>query len=186
MTASIHDWRGLLLACLALASLGFANAEAAERTFETPIGTIVLDTASDWKDLRPVPGDLNGVAFQVGAEGRTMQFILATIDEAIDEMFTAEECRELAELMRKEEIKNNVVVSDRVQSLVGKVFAGGYFTARGRTSAVPKSGEYEHMYSGAISTGSAPLVFTIAWNDGGKIAADRALSAVSGLRLRSR
>jgi hypothetical protein len=176
------DFRGILRGvCLAIVSLGVADAEAAERIFETPIGTIVIDTASDWQDLRPVPGDLNGIAFQVGVEGRTMQIILATIDEMLDEKFTAAECRELAELMRKDEIKNNVVVSDQARSFTGAEFSGGYFTLRGRKPT--KAGEYEHGYSGVISKGTAPLVFTIAWNDGGKIAADRALSALSGLRL---
>ena len=169
--------------CFAIC-LAIDDAAAAERKFETPIGMIVIDTDPAWKDLRPVPGSVNGVAFESGKGESAMQLVLATVEEA-GQNVDAQTVRKLAEETRKSEVAGGLRVSD-LKSFTDSKLTAFYYEGTGPTGAKPKPGEFERMIAGYIYTNSFPLVFTIAWNDGGKAAADRALDAVKRLSISGR
>lgn len=172
---------GRALIAVAVSWLAPGEATAAERKFETPIGMIVIDAEPAWKDLRPVPGGVNGIAFEVGSGERNMQLVLATLDDA-GQNVDAQTVRKLAEELRQLEVADGVDLSE-LRSFTGSPLIGFYYQGTGAASAKPKPGEYKNMIAGLIYTNSFPLMFTIAWNDGGKSAADRAFDAVKRLKI---
>ncbi len=183
MTKSLrHASRALLAGAAFWLSIG--DAAAVERKFETPIGLIVLDADPAWKDLRPVPGGVNGIAFEVGNGGQAMQLILATVEEA-GQNVDAQMVRKLAEELRKSEAGEGLRVSE-LKSFNGSKLIAFYYEGAAAPGAKPKRGEFTGMIAGCIYTNSFPLVFTIAWNDDGKAAADRAFDAVKRLKIVSR
>jgi hypothetical protein len=171
-----------LMATLMLAA---AQAGAVDRKFDTPIGIIVIDSDASWNDLRPAPGGVNGIAFETGPGGQTMQFVLATFDGVDGKDFGASKSRELAEGMRKAEVKDGITVSPELMTFAGTQVRGFYFL-RAAKATVARKGEFANMHSGVLTTVSGPLMFTISWNEGGKGAADRAFDAVKRLTITAR
>lgn len=177
-------YSGAAILAVAVLCLAVGTAAAAERKFETPIGTIVIDADPAWKDLRPVPGGVNGIAFEVGKGGQAMQLVLATVEEA-GQNIDAQTVRKLAEEVRKSELEEGLKVSE-LKSFAGSKLTAFYYEGTGPAGVQPKPGEFKGMIAGYIYTGTFPLVFTIAWNDDGKAAADRAFEAVKRLEIDTR
>jgi len=173
----------LLIGCAVIA-IGVADARAVERKYETAMGLIVVDVDSGWTGVRQMPDNLNGIGFQVG-DGRAMQFLLGAIDEMPPDGTDIVGLRRFADALRRSEANDKIIVSDTLLSISGPQFRGYYYLAT-NSAAVPAPGDYKHMYTGFILAGSNPLMFTIAWNTGGKPAADRALHAVRTLTLAPR
>ena len=175
---------GRTVVALAASLLLVGGVVSAERKFETPIGRIVLDTDPAWKDLRPVPGGLNGIAFEMGSGARAMQFVLATVEEA-GQNVDAPTVRKLTEELRRAESNGHITVSE-LKSFAGSRLTGYYFEATGVPGTRLAPGEYRRMIEGFIYTNSFPLAFTIAWNEEGAAAAARAFDAVKRLEIQGR
>ncbi|MBC8026769.1 MAG: hypothetical protein H7Y89_12310 [Steroidobacteraceae bacterium] len=180
MATSLRDASHALVVATAL-WLAIGDAASAERKFETPIGMIVIEIDPAWKDLRPVPGGVNGIAFEVGSGERAMQLVLATVEEAGQNVDT-QTVRELAEEVRKSELEEGLRVSE-LQSFTDSKLIAFYYEGTSPAGAKLKPGEYKGMIAGYIYTNSFPLVFTIAYNGEGKAAADRAFDAVKRLKI---
>jgi hypothetical protein len=129
-----------------------------------------------------MPDGMQGIGFETD-RGRTMQFLLGTIEQLPQGTADAGTLRMLANDMRKSDAADGLRVSDDLLALSGPNFRGYYYLATNPASPAP--GDYKQMYVGFIAVGSNPLMFTIAWNAGGKAAADRALQTLNRLRIRS-
>lgn len=173
-----------MFAAIAASWFFVAGAGGAERKFDTPIGRIVVDADPAWKDLRPAPGGLNGIAFEAGNGGRAMQFVLATVEGA-GQNVDAPTVRNLAEELRRSEVDDRIRVSE-LKNLAGSQLTGYYYEATSAPGVPLGRGDYRRMIAGFIYTNSFPLAFTIAWNEDGEAAAARALDAVKRLQIAGR
>jgi hypothetical protein len=171
--------------CAATFVLAFDNAVAEERKYATPVGAVIVDIDSGWRQVEAEIEGMSGIAFEVGSGGRTMNFMLMANDDASTDAIDPAAVRKLAEDWRKEEMANKVTVSE-IRDLTGKHVSGYYFQGKGAPGAKPTAGEFTSMIAGVILTGTMPLIFTVAWNEGGEAPADRAFAAVKGLRFASR
>jgi hypothetical protein len=180
----IHSRRGTAL--LSLLSCGFAAAPvcAEDQKFATPVGTIVIDVDSQWRPAEMTAEGMSGIAFEVGSGGRTMNLLLGTVD-GVDERFDAAGVRNLVEELRQSEETDGKSTTE-VTDYTGSATNGFYFVVTGVPGTTPRAGEYRWMITGMVVTDNAPLVFTIAWNEGGKAVADRAFASVKGLRIARR
>jgi hypothetical protein len=171
---------------LSLLSCGFAASPvyAEDQKFETPVGTIVIDVDPQWRPAEMTAEGMSGIAFEVGSGGRTMNLLLGTVD-GVDEQFDAAGVRNLVEELRKSEETEGKSTTE-VRGYTGSATNGFYFLVTGAPGIVPKAGEFRWMITGLVITRNAPLVFTVAWNEGGKAVADRAFASVKGLRFVSR
>jgi hypothetical protein len=174
------------IAIVSLMSSGFAASPvfAEDQKFVTPVGTIVIDVDSQWRPAEMTAEGMSGLAFEVGSGGRTMNLLLGTVD-GLDERFDAAEVRKLVEELRKSEGTDGKSTTE-VTDYRGSATNGSYFQVTGVPGIAPKEGEYRWMITGMVVTDNAPLIFTIAWNEGGKAVADRAFASVKGLRFVSR
>ena len=163
-----------MLACVV------ATAGAVERKYETPMGLIVVDVDAAWKMMGQVPPAINGIGFEQDG-GRTMQFVLGSLNEMPPDGTDIVGLRKVAEALRLSEKADGLVVSDSLLSLSGPQFRGYYFVATAKRKTLPE--HFDKMYSGLVLAGSNPIAFTIAWNEGGEDAAKRALGAVERLKL---
>lgn len=168
-----------------LSLLGATAAMAEDQKFATPVGTIVIDVDPQWRPAEVQVEGMSGLAFEVGSGGRTMNFALMANDEGSQDAIDPAVVRKLAEDWRKEEMANKVTVSE-IKDLTGRHVSGHYFHAKAAPGARPTGGEFTSMIAGVILTGSMPLIFTVAWNEGGEAVADRAFASVKGLRFVSR
>jgi hypothetical protein len=169
----------------ALLWLGVADAMAVERKFETRIGIVTVDVDADWRIVNAEPEDASGISFELGRGGQTMQFFLGTTNEPGNQEISPAAARKLVEDVRTDEIAEGFK-ADEVSAFTGSQFSGYYFRETGVPRPTPRPGEYTWQIVGVLVTPSAPLLFTIAWNDGGKAAADRAFAAVKQLKLSKR
>jgi len=170
--------RVLVIAAL-LASPGTAS--ATEHEYDTPLGVIVVDVDPNWKEVARMPDGMEGIGFETDS-GRIMQFLLGSIAELPNGSADAGTLRLLANDMRRSDANDGLKVSDDVLALSGPNFRGYYYLAT-NPAAVPAPVDYQQMYVGFVAIGSTPLMFTIAWNSGGKAAADRALATLNRLRI---
>jgi hypothetical protein len=173
--------RGIAILSLLSCGLAALPVRAEDQKFASPVGTIVIDVDLQWRPIDMAAEGMSGIAFELGAGGTTMNFMLGTVD-GLDERFDAAEVRKLAEEMRKSEVTEGKTTSE-LRDYRGSRANGVYFQATGTPGVAPKAGEYRWMIAGVVVTDSAPLIFTIAWNEGGKPAADRAFASVKGLRF---
>jgi len=181
----MHEWvrkSGRWL--LAVLFLGFGDAMAGETRYSTPLGTFVVDVDSNWNEMSSLPEGMEGIGFQVG-NGKVMQFILGTVEDLPAGSADAGTLRLLTNDLRRSDAKDNLAVSEELMSLSGSNFAGYYYLATNPAS-VPAPGDFKFMYTGFIAVGSDPVMFMIAWNAGGKTAADRALAVLKRLRVERR
>jgi hypothetical protein len=183
MIAAFRD-ANRALALLALTWLGAGDAMAEDQKFATPVGTIVIDVDSQWRPAEMTAEGMSGIAFEVGSGGRTMNLLLGTVD-GLDERFDAAQVRKLVEELRKSEDTGGKSTTE-VTDYTGRATNGSYFQVTGAPGIAPKEGEYRWMITGMVATDNAPLIFTIAWNEGGKAVADRAFASIKGLRFASR
>lgn len=160
------------------------NAMAAESRYATPLGTVVVDVDSNWSEMSSMPDALEGIGFEVD-NGKVMQFMLGILEDLPPGSADAGTLRQLTNDLRRSDAEDNLTVSDEVMSLSGLNFRGYYYLATNPAS-VPAPGDFKHMYTGFIAFGSDPLLFIIAWNAGGKTAADRALATLKRLRIERR
>ena len=184
MTATPGSLARLLVASLAAMLLGIGDAAAVDRRYTTPIGVVIVDVDVNWTEMRSLPDGIEGIGFEVG-NGTVMQFMLGFLDDLPPGSANAGTLRQLTNDLRRSEAEDKVIVSDELMSVSGPDFTGYYYLATS-PAAVPAPGDYKHMYTGFIAVGSDPLMFTIAWNAGGKPAADRALAALKRLRVERR
>jgi hypothetical protein len=170
-----------LLAGIAAMLFAIGDAAAAEKRYETPVGTITIDVDFTWSEMSSLPDGLEGIGFELD-EGRVMQFMLGTHEELPAGAADAGTLRQLTNDLRRSDESENLKVSEELMSLAGPNFTGYYYLATS-PAAVPAPGDYKFMYTGFIAVGSDPMMFIIAWNAGGKSAADRALASLKKLRV---
>jgi hypothetical protein len=148
------------------------------------LGTVIIDVDSNWSEMSSVPEGLEGIGFEVDG-GKVMQFMLGTHDELPSGAADAGALRQLTNDLRRSDEAEKLQVSEEVMSLSNAGLRGYYYLAT-NPAAIPAPGDYKYMCTGFIAVGSDPLMFIIAWNAGGKSAADRALSALNRMRIERR
>jgi hypothetical protein len=168
-------------ACLIVMLFVSANAAAAEMRYSTPLGTVFVDVDSNWSEMGSLPDGIEGIGFEVDG-GKVMQFMLGTVPDLPQGSADRGTLRQLTNDLRRSDAEDKLVVSDELLSLSGPNFTGYYYLATNPAS-VPAPGDYKYMYTGFIAVGSDPMIFIIAWNAGGKSAADRALATLNRLRI---
>ena len=171
----------LKLVCVIVMAFSIGNATAAEKWYSTPLGTIVVDVDSNWQEMSSLPDAIEGIGFEVD-NGKVMQFLLGTLEYLPRGSADRGTLRQLTNDLRRSDAEDKLTVSDELMSLTGSNFTGYYYFAT-NPAAVPAPGDFKHMYTGFIALGSDPVMFMIAWNAGGKTAADRALATLKRLRV---
>ena len=172
------------IACLLAMSLASGRATASERSYETPLGTVFVDVDSNWSAMRTLPNGIEGIGFEVDG-GKVMQFMLGTVEDMPSGVLDAGTLRRLTNELRRSDEADQLEVSEEILTLSGRGLRGYYYLAT-NPAAIPAPGDYKNMYTGYISVGPDALLFVIAWNEGGKSAADRALTALKRLRIEQR
>jgi hypothetical protein len=172
------------LACVFAMFFVVGNAAAAENRYETPLGILTVDVDSNWSEMDSVPEGIEGIGFEVDG-GKVMQFVLGTIADMPSGVLDSGTLRRLTNELRRSYEEDNLKVSEEIMTLSGPNFRGYYYLAT-NPAAMPEPGDYKYMYTGFISVGPDAMMFIIAWNAGGKSAADRALATLNRLRIERR
>jgi len=167
---------------VALWVFAVAQTAAVEKTYETPIGVLTIDVDSSWSEMSEMPDALNGIGFEIDG-GDTMQFMLGQHEDLPAGSANSGTLRMLTNDLRKIDAGEGLKVPEEVTSFSGRNFTG-YFYLATNPASMPAAGDYKFMYTGFIAVGSTPLMFLIAWNQGGKTAADRALASLDRLKIR--
>jgi hypothetical protein len=176
-------WKYRRSQLVSIVAMFFAIGEvaAAENRYTTPSGILIIDVDSNWSEMSSLPDGLEGIGFELD-DGRMMQFMLGTHEELPPGAADAGTLRQLTNDLRRSDEAENLEVSEDLMSLSGPNFTGYYYLAT-NPAAMPAPGDYKFMYTGFIAVGSDPMMFIIAWNAGGKSAADRALASLKRLRV---
>lgn len=171
---------------LGIVAMFFAihDAAAVENKYATPLGTVIIDVDYSWSEMSSLPDGLEGIGFEVDG-GKVMQFMLGTHEDLPSGAADAGTLRQLTNDLRRSDEAENLKVSEEVMSLNSGSLRGYYYLAT-NPAMMPAPGDYKYMYTGFIAVGSDPLMFIIAWNAGGKSAADRAIAALNRMRVERR
>jgi hypothetical protein len=170
---------GLVLTGLAAPSV------AVERKLDVAAGTLVVDVDANWQPANDMSSEVSDVAvgFKLG-DGSTMRWLFAPANDAPAGSGKPAQMRELTLALKEELAKQNAEFRGDGLLEIRTDHAIGYYVDA--VDPRPKPGEYEFMMTGWVAVDSFPVMFNIVWNRGGERAAQRALDAVRGMRLRQR
>lgn len=141
--------------------------------------SVALDWSPGWQ-LDPNTAALppESAAFNT-ADATKMRALLST-GPMREEISTDAGIRAIASDMAVKLEGQSVEKKIEVQRVEGEHARGYYVCA---TDRAPKAREYKYMCQGLVSVDGTPIVFTLLYNDPGKIEADKVIAAMKTLQL---
>ncbi|HEU5136204.1 MAG TPA: hypothetical protein VFU13_13725 [Steroidobacteraceae bacterium] len=141
--------------------------------------SVALDWSPGWQ-LDPNTAALppESAAFNT-ADATKMRALLST-GPMREEISTDAGIRAIASDMAVKLEGQSVEKKIEVQRVEGEHARGYYVCA---TDRAPKAREYKYMCQGLVSVDGTPIVFTLLYNDPGKIEADKVIAAMKTMQL---
>lgn len=171
--------RGVVLSAIAALSLGSPAVLAGDQTWEVGDDQLIVSIDGTWIEVDVSSADPDAVGFQAG--NQLMQWLFVPTANDSGKKISEAALRTQTQDLRRELKSQGGETSEDLLELGGGQVKGFYVKGVDPNAG---SDEWEFVYAGfVLINDKVPVMFNITWDKGGEGAANRALSAVRGMRL---